>query len=99
VRGWQDWAKGESTPTGVNTGDAPPVGSVSTFRSTDGQPAVPKQYRVIGASSPVRPVTVRSCHQTVEVGTWGVGVHIGIGVPHLAMVCSTLRTLVPWRLS
>ena len=41
-------------------------------------------------------VTVRSCNQTVEVGTFGVGVHHGIGVPHPSMVCSTLGTLVPW---
>jgi len=39
---WRSWARGESTPTGANTGDAPPVGLVRTFRSAAGQPAVRK---------------------------------------------------------
>ena len=37
---WRGWARGESTPTEVDTGEAPPVGLVSTFRSAAGQPAV-----------------------------------------------------------
>ena len=78
-------------------GEALPVGLVSTFRSTDGQPTVRKQASNIVLFS--GRVTVRSCNQTVEVGTCGVGVHSGIVVPHVAMSCSTLQTLVPSCLS
>ena len=44
---WRSWARGESAPRGADTGDAPPVGSVSTFRSADGQPADRKQAQHI----------------------------------------------------
>jgi len=66
--------------------------------SADGQPAVRKQAQYIMRHS--GRVSVRWCNQTVEVGTCGVGVHCGIKVvPQVAMVCSTLRTLVPSCLS
>ena len=80
---------GNSAPAGVDTGDTPPVGSVSMFRSAAGQPAARKHLLRF------QPVTVRSCNQTVEVGTCGVGVHHGITVPDVAIFCSTLATLVP----
>src|SRR5229473_4212463 len=93
--GWRGWARSDSTPLGAKLDEAPPVGVVSTFRSANGQPAVRKQAHCMMLFSAGR-VTVRSCNQTVEVGTCGVGVHPGIEVPHFAMVCSTLKTLVPW---
>jgi hypothetical protein len=94
---WRSWARSDSTPQGVNPGEAPPVGSVSIFRSAAGQPAG-RKHGFIGDVAPFTGrVTVRSCNQTVEVGTCGVGVPHGIHVPEVAIFCSTLKTLVPLR--
>src|SRR5262249_25455448 len=41
------WARGDSTPAEVETGEAPPVGLVSTFRSAAGQPAVRKAAFIV----------------------------------------------------
>jgi hypothetical protein len=86
---------GDSAPMGVDAGDASPVSSVSRLRSAAGQPAVRKHCFIGGVVVRWGRVTVRSCNQTVEVGTFDVGVHHRIGVPHPSMVCSTLGTLVP----
>jgi hypothetical protein len=60
-------------------------------RRTGNQQFVKKNaYRQSGAGSPCARAI-----QAVEVGTCGVGMHHGIGVPHLSMVCSTLRNARP----
>jgi hypothetical protein len=92
------WARGEATPTGINAGDTAPVGSVSTFRSADGQPADRKLAKAIVYVSVGR-VTARSCNQTVEVGSCGAYVPHGIGVPQVALSCSTQAALLPSCLS
>ena len=63
--GWRGWATGDSAPTGVDTGEAPPVGSVSMFRSADGQPPVREATHIFKLGR----ITVRSCNPSVEVGT------------------------------
>jgi len=45
--------------------------------------------------SPSGRASVRSCNQTVEVGTCGVCVHHGIKVPQVVMSCSTLKNARP----
>src|SRR5580704_13620469 len=42
-----------------------------------------------------KPVTVGSCNQSVEVGTYGVGVHHRIKVLQVAMSRSTLKNARP----
>lgn len=76
---WRSWA-GESIPTGIVTGDAPPVGAVRRFRSTDGQPAVRDLAKA--------PILVRNsrppCARVIKAsrsGPLGVGVHLGIVGP------------------
>jgi hypothetical protein len=57
---WRSWARGDSSPTGANGGDASPVGAVSTFRSADGQPAVRKATSIIKFIRPGHRALVQS---------------------------------------
>jgi hypothetical protein len=90
---WRSWARGDLASTEAKWGDTPPVGLVSRFRSADGQPAVREPAKILILCR--CRVTVRSCNQSSEVGTCGVGVHHGIVVPQVAMSRGTLKKARP----
>ena len=74
-------------------GEAPPVGSVSAFRSANGQPAVREAKFIIVLTRPGHRALVQSNGRGRDL--WRMRASRDPKVPHPSMVCSTRKTLVP----